>query len=141
MVYGYFITCFFVNCGSFYISFYILIHYTYMICVTPYFQTLRAQFHIISIINIYRCERLDIIEQAQETFGLKPTLPDFYNILLERPRQDPGGYGYVCLCLCICKCISSFAYSLIKICMRYTSAYILLNIYVHILISSLYIHM
>ena len=39
------------------------------------------------------CERLDVVEQAQQTFGLKPTLPDFYNILLERPRQDPGGYG------------------------------------------------
>jgi hypothetical protein len=39
------------------------------------------------------CERLDVIEQAQQWFGLKPTLPDFYNILLERPRQDPDGYG------------------------------------------------
>ena len=39
------------------------------------------------------CERLDVVEQAQETFELKPTLPDFWNILLERPRQDPNGYG------------------------------------------------
>ncbi|KAJ1420799.1 hypothetical protein B484DRAFT_399721, partial [Ochromonadaceae sp. CCMP2298] len=39
------------------------------------------------------CERLDVVEQAQETFELKPTLPDFYNILLERPRHDPRGYG------------------------------------------------
>ena len=39
------------------------------------------------------CEKLDIVEQAQKKFGLKPTLPDFYNILLERPRQDPRGYG------------------------------------------------
>lgn len=39
------------------------------------------------------CERLDVIEQAQKTFELKPALPDFYNILLERPRQDPEGYG------------------------------------------------
>lgn len=39
------------------------------------------------------CERMDVIEQAQKTFELKPTLPDFYNILLERPRQDPNGYG------------------------------------------------
>lgn len=39
------------------------------------------------------CERLDVIEQAQKRFELKPTLPDFYNILLERPRQDPNGYG------------------------------------------------
>ncbi len=36
---------------------------------------------------------MDVVEQAQQTFELKPTLPDFYNILLERPRQDPDGYG------------------------------------------------
>lgn len=41
------------------------------------------------------CERLDVIGQAQETFGLKPTLPDFYNILLERPRQDANGYNVI----------------------------------------------
>ena len=39
------------------------------------------------------CEKLDVVEQAQKKFGLRPTLPDFYNILLERPRQDPRGYG------------------------------------------------
>lgn len=39
------------------------------------------------------CERLEVIEQAQKHFNLKPSLPDFYNILLERPRQDPDGYG------------------------------------------------
>jgi hypothetical protein len=39
------------------------------------------------------CERLDAVEKAQKTFELKPSLPDFYNILLERPRQDPRGYG------------------------------------------------
>lgn len=39
------------------------------------------------------CEKLDVVQQAQEKYGLKPTLPDFYNILLERPRQDPNGYG------------------------------------------------
>ncbi len=39
------------------------------------------------------CERLDVVEQAQRAFELKPTLPDFYYILLERPRQDPAGYG------------------------------------------------
>lgn len=40
------------------------------------------------------CERLDVVTQAQKTYSLKPTLPDFYNILLERPRQDGlGGYG------------------------------------------------
>jgi [histone H3]-lysine4 N-trimethyltransferase ATXR3 len=39
------------------------------------------------------CERLDVVEQAQQAFELKPALADFYNILLERPRQDPNGYG------------------------------------------------
>ena len=39
------------------------------------------------------CERMDILKQAQRKFHLKPTLPDFYNILLERPRQDENGYG------------------------------------------------
>lgn len=39
------------------------------------------------------CERLDVVEQAQKTFELKPALADFYNILLERPRNDPRGYG------------------------------------------------
>jgi len=39
------------------------------------------------------CERMDILKQAQRKFHLKPALPDFYNILLERPRQDPNGYG------------------------------------------------
>ena len=39
------------------------------------------------------CERQDIVQQAQQKFSLKPTLPDFYNILLERPREDPAGYG------------------------------------------------
>ena len=39
------------------------------------------------------CERIDVLKQAQRQFHLKPTLPDFYNILLERPRQDPNGYG------------------------------------------------
>ena len=33
------------------------------------------------------------MEQARAAYGLKPTLPDFYNILLERPRVDPRGYG------------------------------------------------
>jgi hypothetical protein len=32
-------------------------------------------------------------QQAQQLFELKPVLPDFYNILLERPRHDPRGYG------------------------------------------------
>ena len=40
-----------------------------------------------------RCEKLDVIEQAQLKYQLKPTLPDFYNILLERPRRDVNGYG------------------------------------------------
>ena len=39
------------------------------------------------------CEKLDVIAQAQKKFNLKPSLPDFWNILLERPRHDPNGYG------------------------------------------------
>jgi len=39
------------------------------------------------------CERMDVVEQAQAHFELKPVLPDFYNILLERPRNDSEGYG------------------------------------------------
>ena len=34
-----------------------------------------------------------MVEKARAAFGLKPALPDFYNILLERPRHDPAGYG------------------------------------------------
>jgi tetrahydromethanopterin S-methyltransferase subunit F len=42
------------------------------------------------------CEKLDVIDQAQKTFNLKPTLPDFWNILLERPKHDElAGYGLV----------------------------------------------
>jgi hypothetical protein len=41
------------------------------------------------------CERQDVIEQAQRNFELKPALPDFYNILLERPKQDINGYGEI----------------------------------------------
>lgn len=48
------------------------------------------------------CERMDVVEQAQLTFALKPTLPDFYNILLERPRQDPDGYGMSAVHSCAC---------------------------------------
>lgn len=46
------------------------------------------------------CERMDVVEQAQKKFHLKPTLPDFYNILLERPRQDKRGYGTLLLIVC-----------------------------------------
>jgi hypothetical protein len=39
------------------------------------------------------CERLAVLKKTQEKFGLKPALPDFYNILLERHRQHSTGYG------------------------------------------------
>lgn len=39
------------------------------------------------------CEKLDVVSQAQREYNLKPALPDFYNILLERPRKDDRGYG------------------------------------------------
>lgn len=39
------------------------------------------------------CEKLEIIEEAQREYDLKPGLPEFHNILLERPRKDKNGYG------------------------------------------------
>ena len=39
------------------------------------------------------CEKLEIIETAQREYDLKPGLPEFHNILLERPRKDENGYG------------------------------------------------
>lgn len=39
------------------------------------------------------CERIDVVQQAQQTYEIKPVLPDFYNILLERPKHDPAGYS------------------------------------------------
>jgi hypothetical protein len=39
------------------------------------------------------CEKLDVVSQAQNEYNLKPTLPEFYNILLERPRKDKNGYS------------------------------------------------
>jgi hypothetical protein len=38
-------------------------------------------------------EKLDAIEEIQKKLGLKPHLPDFYNMVLERPQNDPRGYG------------------------------------------------
>ena len=38
-------------------------------------------------------EKLDAIEKTQQRIGLRPTLPDFYNMALERPRVDPRGFG------------------------------------------------
>ena len=55
--------------------------------------TVRLMFYI-RYMYVYRwCERTDVVEKARAAFGLKPALPDFYNILLERPRHDPAGYG------------------------------------------------
>ena len=53
------------------------------------------------------CEKLDVVKQAQKKFHLKPTLPDFYNILLERPRQDPNGYGVLFVDAAQCSNIGS----------------------------------
>lgn len=39
------------------------------------------------------CEKLEIIERAQREYDMKPGLPEFHNILLERPRKDENGYG------------------------------------------------
>jgi len=38
-------------------------------------------------------EKLDAIEETQRMFKLKKNLPDFYNFCLERPQNDPRGYG------------------------------------------------
>lgn len=38
-------------------------------------------------------EKMDAIEITQQRKGLRPTLPDFYNMALERPQMDPRGYG------------------------------------------------
>eukprot|EP00804_Cyclotella_cryptica_P023246 CCRYP_000433-RA/>CCRYP_000433-RA protein AED:0.02 eAED:0.02 QI:325/1/1/1/1/1/5/149/3140 len=39
------------------------------------------------------CEKLDAIEKTQKDLGLRPNLPDFYNMAMERPKKDPRGYG------------------------------------------------
>jgi hypothetical protein len=38
-------------------------------------------------------EKMDAIEITQRRKGLKPGLPDFFNMVLERPQMDPRGYG------------------------------------------------
>ena len=38
------------------------------------------------------CEKLDAIEQIQKQLDLRPNLPDFYNMAMERPKKDPRGY-------------------------------------------------
>jgi hypothetical protein len=38
-------------------------------------------------------EKMDAIDMSQDRLGLKPNLPDFYNMALERPQLDPRGYG------------------------------------------------
>lgn len=38
-------------------------------------------------------EKTDAISAVQERKGLKPVLPDFFNMALERPQHDPRGYG------------------------------------------------
>jgi hypothetical protein len=38
------------------------------------------------------CEKLDAIELVQKELNLRPNLPDFYNMAMERPKKDPRGY-------------------------------------------------
>lgn len=38
-------------------------------------------------------EKMDAIDLTQNRLGLRPNLPDFYNMALERPQVDPRGYG------------------------------------------------
>ena len=40
-------------------------------------------------------EKQEVIEQAQRAHNHKPVLPDFWNIMLERPRTDPRGYDVI----------------------------------------------
>ena len=55
-----------------------------------------------SLITFYRgeiyplwrwCEKMDAIDITQQRKNLKPALPDFYNMTMERPQSDPRGYG------------------------------------------------
>jgi len=39
------------------------------------------------------CEKMDAIDITQRRKNLKPALPDFYNMTMERPQTDPRGYG------------------------------------------------
>jgi hypothetical protein len=39
------------------------------------------------------CEKMDAIEKTQKDLNLRPNLPDFYNMAMERPKKDPRGYG------------------------------------------------
>lgn len=38
-------------------------------------------------------EKLSAIEEAKLKHGLKPDLPDFYNFIMERPKEDARGFG------------------------------------------------
>ena len=46
------------------------------------------------------CEKLDVLRKVQNMYGVKPALPDFYNILLEKHRNNSDGYGQL-LSICI----------------------------------------
>ena len=55
-----------------------------------------------SLVSYYRgevypawrwCEKMDAIEKTQKDLNLRPNLPDFYNMAMERPMKDPRGYG------------------------------------------------
>mmetsp|Transcript_25700 Transcript_25700/g.39822 ORF Transcript_25700/g.39822 Transcript_25700/m.39822 type:complete len:1457 (+) Transcript_25700:106-4476(+) len=38
-------------------------------------------------------EKMDAIEATQQRLGMRPALADFYNMTLERPKEDARGYG------------------------------------------------
>jgi hypothetical protein len=42
-------------------------------------------------------EKNEAIEEAQRVYNSKPTLPDFYNIVLERPKHERRGYDLLYL--------------------------------------------
>ena len=58
-------------------------------------------------------EKQEAVEAAQKHYGKKPTLPDFYNMLLERHRDDSRGYNVLYIDASEC---SNFASSLSHSC-------------------------
>lgn len=51
------------------------------------------------------------MEEAKLKHGLKPELPDFYNIILERPREDARGYGLLYVDVrCSCSLVHIFLF-------------------------------
>ena len=61
-------------------------------CTFFAFRVTTNSFRIFSY-YVYNSILQDAIEQTQKRLDLRPNLPDFYNMALERPRVDPRGFG------------------------------------------------